>query len=110
MFYYVLVPEELRHLQHCAAIVSLQKSNSSKTKRYITFVGAAQTFGRFAETPFPEIVSPWLRVNHLVFPSIVTHYGARVQRMGGVIQFALPNRRRIQKLPRPTMVNLGRRL
>jgi len=38
-----------------------------KTKCYVTFVGAAQTFGRFTETPFPEIVSRWLRVNHLNF-------------------------------------------
>lgn len=33
--------------------------------RYWTFVGAAQTFGRFSPRPFPAIVSAWHTVPHL---------------------------------------------
>ena len=34
---------------------------------YFTFAGAAQTFGRFAQVPYPELVSGWVQRDHINF-------------------------------------------
>jgi hypothetical protein len=41
----------------------------SGRKPFLTFLGAAQTFGRFVEHPFPEIVSGVLGADHINFGS-----------------------------------------
>jgi hypothetical protein len=37
------------------------------SRPYFVFVGAAQTFGRFAQNPYPELVSSWMGMEHINF-------------------------------------------